>query len=1466
MTEQINLFVWNNQTLFSNNYLENRLPSSALWKARKEQAAAAFEGIKKAYDSIKVLHLGPGEEAGLEDKFIRPVLKALGYEWDVQPTAERGAKKKRPDYALFKDWDSYETARKDKFDSARFFSQALTILEAKYWGRRLNDSDSKDRLDRRDPTAQTVKYLDDVYHATAGRIQWAVLTNGKQWRLFYYRASSRSGNFFEIGLEELILRNDRDMFLYFYLFFAKDAFVPDTVTGKNWLEQHLQETEEYASRVSDKLKNLIFDHIFEGLAAGFIEYRSRELGITEETVESLKEVFSGCLTLLYRLLFLLYAESRGLLPVNDIDRYYKKSLKKIKEDVSDELRISGLDGMCHNAYDYWSRLESLFRIIDKGDRALNVPIYNGGLFETTSNDCLSRHKISDPYIAEATELLTVDQDAEHTPGMTPFIDYSSLNVRHLGDIYEGLLEFHVRIASDEMVEVREKGKSLWKRRSVVKEGTKTYRTKKRGEVYIENSRHERKASGSYYTPHYIVEYIVANAVGPVLAERLGRAENLLDELDTLYAKQRKQLNKPKEWKHWEHPGEPKGKHIDDIVHKENQVFETLFDIKVLDPAMGSGHFLVHTVDFISDKIITFLADYPDNPVVRKIDELRNDILSNIKEQRVTIDESKLTEVNLIMRMVMKRCIYGVDLNEMAVELAKLTLWLDSFTLGAPLSFLDHHLKCGNSLIGSSIEELEKALSGHLFGINLEPLKRALRDMIFVSELPDATVAQVKESYKKYGEANKGLYGYKILLDMLIVEHFGIPDARKFLISDFDKIDLNRLHASLAGLPEPDIKVIQQVEMLAGEKRFFHWEIEFPEVFYERTPSGQKVVKQGNPGFDCVIGNPPYGLLGKESFFESNYSFVSPNWDMYVAFIEKGVLLLKNKSFISYIVPVLWQTGVMFEKMRGILISQTSIIKIINLPFNVFEDAYIDTGIFVFKKAVDNLNEVLVYEYPRKIRINSLDDIIYQTILQSCWTNDKKQIVLDRQALALMPKLFKYAVKLEDIAVSTRGVLASEEFISADGKTGCYPFFDGEMFRYEISPSDKFIYYSDDVPEKPSDINFFKGDRVFVRRLINRQDRLMSTCVKDFFVSKKDIYILKLAEDDYSPYYLCALLNSRLLSFSYLSSATISKKDDFRQATLEGIRQLPIPRISFTTPNTERKKRVSEATALYQGEIATVASNSGKWQNKNEDKGYDKDSDKKSSAKPGSLAEEARGYGLPEEGASGKSAGLGGEVHGVREGAGEYEPPEGASGEGKESTRPIDSTRYFETAERAKSYSEVSETLAVSVAKTIQSILNKSPEEIAVTPEWLCSVHKDIAGRLFPDWAGRLRDINVQVGAHTPPPYYEVPVHLRLYCEDLSARLSSVNAGDIEAVAELLAFADWRFQWIHPFKDFNGRVGRILLSALLFKLKLPPAETAAVEPKEREQYLAALRSADGGDVSLLKDIWIERLLAASQGEK
>ncbi len=258
--------------------------------------------------------------------------------------------------------------------------------------------------------------------------------------------------------------------------------------------------------------------------------------------------------------------------------------------------------------------------------------------------------------------------------------------------------------------------------------------------------------------------------------------------------------------------------------------------------------------------------------------------------------------------------------------------------------------------------------------------------------------------------------------------------------------------------------------------------------------------------------------------------------------------------------------------------------------------------------------------------------------------------------------------------------------------------------------------------------------------------------------------------------------------------------------------------------------------------------------------------KKTAAESDKVAEKPRRYKITQESLSGRGSKLGGKVHGVREGAGGYKPPKGASGEGEDSTRPIDSTRYFETVQGIKSYSEIYEIIAVSVAKAIEKIIDALPERIRFTTDWICTLHKDIAGSLF-DWAGRFRDVNVQVGQHIPPLFYEVPALMQLYCDDLSTRLSNAEMSpNVKEIAELLAWADWRFQWIHPFRDFNGRIGRILLSAILFRLKLPPTETASVEPGKKEEYLEALRLADQIDLSALTEIWLLRLSKAVNEDK
>lgn len=234
-----------------------------------------------------------------------------------------------------------------------------------------------------------------------------------------------------------------------------------------------------------------------------------------------------------------------------------------------------------------------------------------------------------------------------------------------------------------------------------------------------------------------------------------------------------------------------------------------------------------------------------------------------------------------------------------------------------------------------------------------------------------------------------------------------------------------------------------------------------------------------------------------------------------------------------------------------------------------------------------------------------------------------------------------------------------------------------------------------------------------------------------------------------------------------------------------------------------------------------------------------------------MARPASGRGQPSGCVSGEGAG----VHAQLDGAGKRSGRPATPASPTDSTRPLDATRDLATASGPKPYSEVAEILAENVARCLDELLDANPATSEISAEWLRTVHGRIAGDLFPDWAGRFRTTDVQVGTHSPPPAHDVSVRVRDFCLDLEERLR--HAGNAQSVAELLAWADWRFQWIHPFKDFNGRVGRILLVALAFRLGLPPVDPAGSQ-EGKADYFAALRAADAGDLRPLTAVWLNRL--------
>ena len=355
-----------------------------------------------------------------------------------------------------------------------------------------------------------------------------------------------------------------------------------------------------------------------------------------------------------------------------------------------------------------------------------------------------------------------------------------------------------------------------------------------GDVYLENDRRERKASGSYYTPDHIVKYIVQNTVGPVLAERFDKLRPKFREAQEAYREAVARAESVR--KRGMQPDDPAK-----VANTYKGLVDDLFDLKVLDPAMGSGHFLVEAVDFICDRILGqregFLRAFPWNPVTKYLQDTREAIIAEMERQGVTVDIGRLTDINLLKRHVLKRCVYGVDLNPMAVELAKVSLWLDCFTIGAPLSFLDHHLKCGNSLIGATVQEVQAELAPRekqtisIFGGPFQGLLSATATIEELRRLPDATVEQAERSHSLFAEFERTQSPYKSALDIWVSDHFGNSKAREYLaLAGSDIVD--QIRSGGRGLSPEYHEAISKAGQIGREMRFFHWDLEFPEAFVD----------------------------------------------------------------------------------------------------------------------------------------------------------------------------------------------------------------------------------------------------------------------------------------------------------------------------------------------------------------------------------------------------------------------------------------------------------------------------------------------------------------------------------------------------------------------------------------------------------------------------------------------------------
>ncbi|MBF0128809.1 MAG: restriction endonuclease [Alphaproteobacteria bacterium] len=819
-------------SLFANDFLRESITRSVDWAEFDDAALGAFrDRARQVFERFPITQTP--NESQTEDDLIWPILGLLGWTSSLrqQNLTPRG-REDVPDGLLFAD-DAAKDRANGFAEEWKRYGFGLAVIESKRWLRPL-DRRSGRRGEETAPSTQMLRYLRRVEDLTTGKLRWGFLTNGARWRLYYQGARSVSEQFLELDLGRILELPGHDEGLFalsgedrrhwlkvFILCFRREAFLPGAVDSRTFHQRALEEGRFYEERVAASLSDLVFGQVFPGLARAIAD-------AAPET--PLQEAREAALILLYRLLFILYAEDRDLLPVRD-GRYDDYGLReKVRGDVG--RRKDRNDTFSATAARYWSALDDLCRAIDQGDASIGLPPYNGGLFDRERTPLLARIRLGDQIMADVIDALSF----ERTPDGRRYINYRDLSVQQLGSIYERLLEHEV-----------------------ARDG---------GGIVVRPNIFARRGSGSYYTPDDLVGLILRETIAPLVAARM----------DAFLEKARQLAG---------------GKQTEErkiASLKSIDPAESLLNLKICDPAMGSGHFLVSLVDLLADQVIAAMAeaeaavgwgDYL-SPLAERIDVIRRTISDNAATRGWTIDEGQLDDRHIVRRMILKRCVYGVDKNPMAVELAKVALWLHTFTVGAPLSFLDHHLRHGDSLFGSWVRGgIDKATEQGSPLLLHGPVTRATRaatGMRTIEWLTDVEIAEAHRSADIFDEVREMTAPLDAFLSLVqALDWLNIRDRddrvalRAFFDSEFgDPLEIalgnrvpmivGKVEDLMTGHISPEeklarfLRIITDAHELIDEERFFNWQVAFPGVWSEWSSASL------NGGFDAVVGNPPWDRM------------------------------------------------------------------------------------------------------------------------------------------------------------------------------------------------------------------------------------------------------------------------------------------------------------------------------------------------------------------------------------------------------------------------------------------------------------------------------------------------------------------------------------------------------------------------------------------------------------------------------
>ncbi len=668
---------------------------------------------------------------------------------------------------------------------------------------------------------------------------YGLVTNGRILRLL--RDSSRliKLTYLEFDLDRIFTDGlFADFAVLYRLLHATRLPISHDAAAESHLERYHQDSLDSGARIREGLSKAV-EQAIKDFANGFLksphnDALRNQINTGQLTAET---YYSYLLHLIYRLLFLMVIEERGLVfPSNALAKH-----RDIYQNYYSLQRLRRLAEKRHLAdqrhHDLWLSLLTTFKLFESETTAhkLGLAPLAGDLFSPQAIAILGQSNLGNDVLLGCLRALSLYQHPDNKQILR--VNYAALNVEEFGSVYEGLLEYQPVFLQDSHLPV---GEGLGMRANI---------------EFIFAQGDQRAATGSHYTPDELVQPLIKHSLDYLIEDKL----------------------------------------------KEANPEQALLSLRVADIACGSGHILLAAARRIATElaIVRTGEEQPSPPAFRAA-----------------------------IRDVIRECIYGVDLNPLAVELCKVALWLEAHNPGEPLNFLDHHIKCGNAIVGfARREELERGIpdeafktqpgdekdiaaryrkqnkeerktqgQGHIvqFDTQIEQqLKVILKSWQELSNLPEHNPEQIDNKKRRFYEFGQSQDAWTLS------EIAAMPIAQFYIEkTHFNKHKLitdAEYRRFLKGQQTPQGQAVAEAFAIGLKKRFFHWFLEFPEIM-------------ARGGFDCILGNPPY-LGGQALSGTYGHSFCGyVKWeyeptglsDLVVYFLRRIFSLLRPDGFTAFI--------------------------------------------------------------------------------------------------------------------------------------------------------------------------------------------------------------------------------------------------------------------------------------------------------------------------------------------------------------------------------------------------------------------------------------------------------------------------------------------------------------------------------------------------------------------------------------